>query len=257
MIETTAQEIYPACAFVINSDLRQYGRLIEGLENDYTKGNDNYPRNMVKAYQLLNEYKQWNPSATLHESSGVAFSQQGNDNKSAHRTTEWKKKATCHNCGQKGHIRPECPEPKTENDDNKKEDDNNPDKKSSNKKLTLKNKSVQFTNVNDTDEENNEDVCAAQHNFAFDTLISTSDDLRHLLLLDNQSTCDFFCNPKLLKNVHPTPNTMSVKGNGGSITTKKIGYLKNYGDVWFDERAITNILCLKNVKQKYRVTYDS
>ena len=38
---------------------------------------------------------------------------------------------------------------------------------------------------------------------------------------------------------------------------KKIGYLKNYGDVWFDERAITNILCLKNVKQKYRVTYDS
>ena len=50
---------------------------------------------------------------------------------------------------------------------------------------------------------------------------------------------------------------MSLKGNGGIITTKKIGYLKNYGEVWFDERAITNILCLKNVKHKYRVTYDS
>ena len=51
---------------------------------------------------------------------------------------------------------------------------------------------------------------------------------------------------------------MSVKSNGGIINTKKkIGYQKNYGDVWFDERAITNILCLKNVKQKYRVTYDS
>ena len=50
---------------------------------------------------------------------------------------------------------------------------------------------------------------------------------------------------------------MSVEGNGGSITTKKIVYLKHYGDVWFDENAITNILCLKNVKQKYRVTYDS
>ena len=68
MIETTAREIYLACAFVINSDLRRYGRLIEELENDYTKGNDNYPRNMVKAYQLLNKYKQWNPRATLHES---------------------------------------------------------------------------------------------------------------------------------------------------------------------------------------------
>ena len=114
MIETTAREIYLACAFVINSNLRRYGRLIEELENDYTKGNDNYPRNMVKAYQLLNEYTQWNPRVTLHESSGVAFSQQGNNNTSAQRTTEWKKKATCHNCGQKGHIRPECPEPMKE-----------------------------------------------------------------------------------------------------------------------------------------------
>ena len=90
-------------------------------------------------------------------------------------------------------------EPITQNDDDKKEDDNKPDKKSSNKKLTLKNKSVQFTNLNDRDDENNEDVCAAQYNFAFNTHISTSDDLRHLLLLDNQSTCDIFCNPKFLK----------------------------------------------------------
>ena len=47
---------------------------------------------MVKSYQLLNEYKQWNPRATLPESLGVAFLQQGNNNKSAQRTTEWKKK---------------------------------------------------------------------------------------------------------------------------------------------------------------------
>ena len=88
MIETTAREIYLACVFVINSDLRRYGRLIEELENDDTKGNDNYPCNMVKAYQLLNEYKQWNPRATLPESPGVAFLQQGNNNKSAQRTPE-------------------------------------------------------------------------------------------------------------------------------------------------------------------------
>ena len=151
MIEATAQEIYLTCEFVINSDLRRYRRLIEELENDYTKGNENHPRNMVKAYQLLNEYKKWSPRATLPESLGVAFLQQGNNNKSVQRTTEWKEKATCHNCGQKRHIRPECPEPVTENDDDKKEEDNKPDKKSFNKKLTPKNKSVQFKNVSDTD----------------------------------------------------------------------------------------------------------
>ena len=46
-------------------------------------------------------------------------------------------------------------------------------------------------------------------------------------------------------------------GNGGSLTTNGQENLKNYGEVWFDERAITNILCLKNMKNKYRVTYDS
>ena len=64
-------------------------------------------------------------------------------------------------------------------------------------------------------------------------------------------------NSKLLSNIHKIPKTMQVIGNGGSITTNIQGHFKNYGDVWFDERAITNILCLKNMKKKYRVTYDS
>ena len=98
------------------------------MENDYTKGNDNYPCNTAKDYQLLNKYNQWNPRETIPEVSGVAFSQQGT-NKSAQRTSEWKKKATCHNCGQKGHIRTECPGSMTEDDDNKKDVDNKPDKK--------------------------------------------------------------------------------------------------------------------------------
>ena len=60
-----------------------------------------------------------------------------------------------------------------ENDDNKKEDNKKPDNKSSKKKLILKKKSVQFTNVNaSTDKETNDDVCAAQYSFAFNTPIS-------------------------------------------------------------------------------------
>ena len=50
---------------------------------------------------------------------------------------------------------------------------------------------------------------------------------------------------------------MQVIGNGGSITTNRQGHFKIFGDVWFDEQAITNILCLKNTKKKYCITYDS
>ena len=50
---------------------------------------------------------------------------------------------------------------------------------------------------------------------------------------------------------------MTVLDNGGSITTNQKAHVCNYGDVWFDKRAITNILFLKNVQESYRVTYDS
>ena len=50
---------------------------------------------------------------------------------------------------------------------------------------------------------------------------------------------------------------MTVKGNGDNLKTHKKTYVKNYGEVWFDGRAITNIMSLKNVKEKFRVTYDS
>ena len=35
------------------------------------------------------------------------------------------------------------------------------------------------------------------------------------------------------------------------------GTLSGYGDVWYDNRAMTNILSLNNMKKKYKITYDS
>ena len=50
---------------------------------------------------------------------------------------------------------------------------------------------------------------------------------------------------------------MSVKGNGGDLKTHKKAYVENYIEVWFDERAIMNIVYLNNFKEKLRVTDDS
>ena len=70
-----AQEMYLSCAFISQADPNRYGRLKEELENDYTKGTESYPQDMVKAYQLLNEYKHWTPRTYTPEASGIAFSQ--------------------------------------------------------------------------------------------------------------------------------------------------------------------------------------
>ena len=53
-LNSQAKEMYLACAFISQADPRRYGRLKEELENDFTKGSDTYPQDMVKAYQFLN-----------------------------------------------------------------------------------------------------------------------------------------------------------------------------------------------------------
>ena len=62
---------------------------------------------MVKAYQLLNKYKNSVPKNHMPESTGVAFSQTVSVDK---KKDDWKQKATWYHCGKKGHIRPDCPE---------------------------------------------------------------------------------------------------------------------------------------------------
>jgi hypothetical protein len=73
VVQTASSELYLATMFIRQSDRRRYGKLSEDLENSFTKGNDDYPDNLVSAYHLINEYKCWNPIRTAPEASSVAF----------------------------------------------------------------------------------------------------------------------------------------------------------------------------------------
>ena len=55
--EDLAMEQYLGLSLIQQADCRRFGKLSENLENDYTKGMDNYPRNTANAYQLLIDYK--------------------------------------------------------------------------------------------------------------------------------------------------------------------------------------------------------
>jgi hypothetical protein len=75
---------------------------------------------MVKAYQLLKEYKQWKPTSSAPQLEGVAFAQRGGkkeDNK------DWATNKTCYECGEKGHIKPNCPVLKKKKADSNGNDD--------------------------------------------------------------------------------------------------------------------------------------
>ena len=81
--------------------------------------------------------------------------------------------------------------------------------------------------------------------------------LKTWVLLDSQSTVDIFCNPHLLRNIRRTPEGMRIHCNAGSRLTNLVGDLPGYGTVWYDPKAIANILSLRRVRDHYHISYDS
>ena len=83
-------------------------------------------------------------------------------------------------------------------------------------------------------------------------------DLRSVWLLDNQSTFDLCCNPDFAQKKRVAKRAMNMSSNGGDMRISKECKVLGYEFwVWYTQRAMTNILSLKNLIRLYRVTYDS
>jgi hypothetical protein len=199
IVQTTSSELYLATMFIHQSDHRRYGKLSEDLENSFTKGNDDYPDNLVSAYHLINEYKCWQPKSAAPDSSGIAFAQKnskGKDDQSKNKDDSWQKKATCHHCSELGHIRPNCPalKDKEDKDTNVEKSDptkNNP--KNTNppkdKKSILKKKIFFAQNIASSESDNEGESDSSQFlTFGFCNTSPSTMNLRNMILLDNQST---------------------------------------------------------------------
>jgi hypothetical protein len=66
---TEANEPLIAVVFINKADKTQYGRLVEDLWNNYLMGQDNYPKNLNQAYNLLVNWQQ-DPQNMVHYGAG-------------------------------------------------------------------------------------------------------------------------------------------------------------------------------------------
>ena len=76
------------------------------------------------------------------------------------------------------------------------------------------------------------------------------------LLINSESSVDIFKNAILLTKIHQVRKSLKLHCNTGHIQVTEKGWL---GDikVWYYPKAIANILQLKKLKNRRRVTYDS
>jgi hypothetical protein len=58
--------------------------------------------------------------------------------------------------------------------------------------------------------------------------------LREVVLLDNQSTVDIFCNKKFVSNIRLAPEPLTLKSNGSELILYHITDVADYDEpVWF------------------------
>ncbi len=79
--------------------------------------------------------------------------------------------------------------------------------------------------------------------------------MKNVLLLDNQLTFDLCCNKRFTSKVFSASNALEMTSSGGGLRITEKCKIPGYKyEVWYSEKAITNIICLKKLIKCYRVT---
>jgi hypothetical protein len=128
-----AEERYLSYVFLRQSG-KQHNKLKVDLQNDFTTGDDRYPKNRQQTLHLLDKYSKSMIVTQTNPSEGSAFVQKGGSPKRNERNDDtfdkkyWKD-LTCYNCNKKGHPSSHCPD--KNKDKNKDTDDKSVSSKTS------------------------------------------------------------------------------------------------------------------------------
>jgi hypothetical protein len=295
LVRDNAEERYISYAFLRHSGTK-HGNLKVDLQNDFTTGDNHYPKNRQQTLHLLDKYNKTVVEKVTH-SEGTSFAQKGgrgggnqissgngkDRDSSTYDKKYWNDKE-CYKCHQKGHPTMHCT--KKQSDDN---DRSTASAASSVKKLKKNINYIKksFTTVNtqlaqlkEADSDISESEGEEASHFQVDQALQFAQldkkfepriaklfkqagssiklDLKEVILLGSQSTMDLFCNAALVSKISKSRSNMRLKSNCGTMLVTQKATMEGYNKtVWFITRAITNIIALRNLIDQYRVTYDS
>jgi hypothetical protein len=291
-VREDAEERYISYAFLRQSGA-QHGNLKVDLRNDFTTGSNRYPKTHQQTLHLLNKYSKTVVVPKMTSCEGSSFAQNGGRGGRGGRgratitfNKEYWKDKTCLNCGEKGPPSSSCTKAAIANDDDSASIARSvkklaKDTKNLKKAFTqLQKTSKQDSDLSGSESEEEDLQFQFSNGFQFtqmkvkQTAIKFEPqiaklskqthgtkiklDLKKVILLDSQSTMDLICDPALVELTFESSHSMRLKSNGGTMEVKKQAIMPGYHvHLWYNKKAITNILSLSNMIKHYHVLYDS
>ena len=265
-----AFEQFNAYLYIRNADQAKYGSLTSGWRSQFSMGNDQYPRNLSSATDILSNHRFDNSREHQRRQGNQRNYQQNSANNSVTPTETSFAQAnerTCYCCGERGHIAPQCPRrneiPRDQWAANRGVQHLQDNASVSTRNLSAasttnnrRNRNASETNSDDEDNSTGLGWSGAQIETQF--FQDPSMKLMHdEILLDTGSTMSLFANRDLVTNVRTGDTMLSLATNTGTKTNDQIADVPNFGQVWFAEWAIANIFGFQDMKKRFRITYDS
>ncbi len=225
-----------------------------------TKGQDNYPKTMVEATRLLNDYKVAGRSQRARDDpgEGMAFIQDrgggrrggsGGSRGAANRNPE---NSNCWHCGKPGHVMRRCPDLAVEGVDNF----NIEEADDAHALFSASTRDAAGEAAESVADAKLQECGFAQWGRAKPTGVRGLLSPHHLYI----DTCASYASTPyrdILKDVRKVSRGLVGHSNCRSTTMDEIGNLGKLEGMWVNEGGIANIVPLEAISKIWRITYDS
>eukprot|EP00980_Cylindrotheca_fusiformis_P016550 scaffold4962_cov112-Cylindrotheca_fusiformis.AAC.4 len=271
-LKDEAFDAFTTGIFLKNSDRKRFGQLVNGFATQYALGNDQYPKTLIAAVDVMSKVKisrdrDRNRTENRNRNDGnggncgehqASFAQRGQQGR----------ERRCYCCGSPDHVVPQCPERQTrareewfdrqnrtgrqqqqhhQNNDVQDQDD-----------VSIRSeddRSVSSTVQTRASWANRQFYQRAMGLHSEDSVVE--DKMLQVWTLDSATTCSIAANEKLVDNVRFTKDKIELNTNAGSKIIDEVCDVENIGTIRFNKDGIANILGLCDLKKKYRMTLDT
>ena len=259
-----------ACVFLKGSDQRKYGSLLKTLTQQYSLKNDQYPRTLRDALDVLQNHKfdsRPNKKADDKKENTKSDKSDKSDTPTPKSEASFAQSANkfCYCCGDKSHLANKCPQKNTKPREQwfHHKSAEFVQQKTDEQKATAVSSNASASITVSPEDINNIWGVNLMHDMVEYTTSHAQTNSRDLFKLldvviwDSGAGTTTMANDKLMLDIRPC-KPLLMGTNGGTETLDRSGIVPGLGEAYYNPTGITNVASMSQlIRLGYRVTFDS